>query len=324
MADERPSVGEGAGVSTFAGEPAGSHNRQPGDGVRVSFNGEPADADQLYEDRAAESEILLNSVSSGSLREGLRRERIGFEKAMEEARKKAAAARNIPERQSRDENPEAKNTQDPVPQLPGDFPAFHCTHRMNDIGAYLANASYVLSICGPPVAELNYGIIIYPAGEERMIFGQGPYFSMDQELYDRIADANSAYSEALRMHDPEKDSDEFARHRFDDQFTELSFKDFHNVEQLGPSGYAGAVPLPTSPTSPAGPSSNKLKPKGKGRAPVLKKPPGQAKGQRRSPRISLKIQQQEYLEMNEKVGGEKVNKGTGNAHVGATKRRRKA
>lgn len=55
-ADERPSVGEGAGVSTPAGELADSHNRQPGDGVRVSFNGERADADQLYEDRAAEAE----------------------------------------------------------------------------------------------------------------------------------------------------------------------------------------------------------------------------------------------------------------------------
>lgn len=256
----------------------------------------------------------------------MRQERIGFEKAMEEARKKAAAARDIPERPSRDENPEAETTQNPVPQLPGDFPAFHCTHRMSDIGAYLANASYVLSICGPPVAELNYGIIIYPAGEERMIFGQGPYFSMDQEFYDRIADANSAYSDALRMHDPEKDSDEFVRHRFDDQFTELSFKDFHNVEQLGPSGYAGAVPLPTSPTSPAGPSSNKRKSKGKGRAPVLKNAPGQAKGQRRSPRISRKTQlqtsHQESLETNEKASGKRVNRGAGSSTFALAKRRR--
>ncbi len=116
-----------------------------------------------------------------------------------------------------------------MPQLPKDFPALHCTHRMNEIGACLANTSYVVSICGPPTADLNYGIMVYPTGEERMLLGQGSYSSMDQEFYDRVADANYAYLKALRMHDPSEASEDFRRHRFNDQFTELSFEDFHNA-----------------------------------------------------------------------------------------------
>lgn len=42
---------------------------------------------------------------------------------------------------------------------------------MNDMGAYLANASYTVSLGGPPSADLKYGIIIVPVGEESTLFG---------------------------------------------------------------------------------------------------------------------------------------------------------
>jgi hypothetical protein len=250
------------------------------------------------------------------------------------------ASNTAPKPPTQDDNTE---TQRPVPQLPEHFPAFHCTHRMNDIGAYLANTSYVVSICGPPTAELKYGVIVYPAGEERMLFGQGPYFSMDQEFYDRIADANSAYSEALRMHDPDRNSEEFQRHRFDDQFTELSFEDFHNVEQLQPSGYRGTRPLPVSPQEPDE-RDEQDEPETSKQTQRATKSTKQTKGQktkknpekpevratRRSSRITQNDRpnqpnqpQQSSPDTGKKPWGKRATKGAGAGPAAAAKRRRK-
>jgi hypothetical protein len=48
---------------------------------------------------------------------------------------------------------------------------------MNEIAAYLANASYVAALGGPPLADLKYGIIIVPVGEENLLFGRQPSLS---------------------------------------------------------------------------------------------------------------------------------------------------
>lgn len=72
--------------------------------------------------------------------------------------------------------------------LPTNFPRFREVHGMNDMGAYLANASYTVSLGGPPSADLKYGIIIVPVGEESTLFGTQPSGVMTpsfvQEVYD--------------------------------------------------------------------------------------------------------------------------------------------
>jgi hypothetical protein len=107
---------------------------------------------------------------------------------------------------------------------------YHCTQNMNEIAAYLANASYVAALGGPPLADLKYGIIIVPAGEESLLFGPGSNFVMDQDFLDAVSDANRDYEKALQMHDPDEDSPEFLRHRFDDDFPSVSADAHKGVE----------------------------------------------------------------------------------------------
>lgn len=100
---------------------------------------------------------------------------------------------------------------------------------MTEIAAYLASASYVTCLGGPPLANLKYGIIIVPAGEEKLLFGGRPKFEVTEEFIDAVQDANWDYGRALRMHDPDKDDEEFLRHRFRDDFESVSAEEFRNV-----------------------------------------------------------------------------------------------
>jgi hypothetical protein len=113
---------------------------------------------------------------------------------------------------------------------------------MNEIAAYLANASYVTALGGPPLADLKYGVIIVPAGEESLLFGPKSTFVVDQAFVDAVDDAKRDYDRALRMHDPEKDSEEFVRHRFDDDFPSVSGREQKNVEMVLPSRETDEVP----------------------------------------------------------------------------------
>jgi hypothetical protein len=101
---------------------------------------------------------------------------------------------------------------------------------MTEIAAYLANASYVAALGGPPLANLKYGVIIVPVGEESLLFGEKPDFVMNQDFLDAVDDANRDYDRALRMHDPDKDSEEFVRNRFDQDFPSVSADAHRNVE----------------------------------------------------------------------------------------------
>lgn len=69
--------------------------------------------------------------------------------------------------------PEVQPT-DVASLFPPEFPRFQSVQNVNDIGAYLANASYIVSVGGPPVSDLKYGIILVPLGEERLLFGKQP------------------------------------------------------------------------------------------------------------------------------------------------------
>ncbi|EAQ84801.1 predicted protein [Chaetomium globosum CBS 148.51] len=131
----------------------------------------------------------------------------------------------IPRQQPSDGSPG-----NPESRFPANFPAYHCTQNMNEIAAYLANASYVAALGGPPLADLKYGIIIVPAGEERLLFGPPSQSLLNQDFIDAIDDANRDYDRALRMHDPDKDSEEFVRSRFDDDFASVSAAAQQNVD----------------------------------------------------------------------------------------------
>ncbi len=74
---------------------------------------------------------------------------------------------------------------------------------MNEIAAYLANASYVVSLGGPLLADLKYGVIIVPSGEEPLLFGPAPETAITQDFIDAIDDANRNYDRALRMQTPD-------------------------------------------------------------------------------------------------------------------------
>jgi hypothetical protein len=112
---------------------------------------------------------------------------------------------------------------------------------MNEIAEYLANASYVVALGGPPLADLKYGIIVVPAGDESLLFSRSPDFVLNQDLIDSIDDANRDYDRALRMHDPDKDSEEFVRHRFDDDFASVSAGVQQNVEVALPKEEGSAT-----------------------------------------------------------------------------------
>lgn len=117
--------------------------------------------------------------------------------------------------------------------LPASFPAFHVTQNANEIGAYLANASYVISLGGPPLADLKYGIIVLPVGEESLLLGPQPQGSLfTQEFHDAIQDANHARSIQVELHGSGHDSAEFLRPRFEDDFPERPLESHYNVEAV--------------------------------------------------------------------------------------------
>ncbi|KAJ2981002.1 hypothetical protein NUW58_g6797 [Xylaria curta] len=102
--------------------------------------------------------------------------------------------------------------------------------NMNEISAYLANASYVISLGGPPLADLKYGIIVLPVGEESLLFGPKPNHVMSREFLDAIDDANRDYDRTQRLRDPDKDSADFLRRRFDDDFSSRPAESHHHIE----------------------------------------------------------------------------------------------
>jgi hypothetical protein len=140
--------------------------------------------------------------------------------------------------------PRTERSSKPEPPFPANFPAYHSTQNMNEIAAYLANASYVVALGGPPLADLKYGIVIVPAGEEGLLFGRPPDFAISQAFIDAIDDANRDYDRALRMHDPDKDIEEYACHRFDDDFPPVPPEAQRRVEAV----------LPAQPAPPREPS----------------------------------------------------------------------
>ncbi|ROV94533.1 hypothetical protein VMCG_08195 [Cytospora schulzeri] len=117
----------------------------------------------------------------------------------------------------------------PLPQIqptdvaslfPPEFPRFQSVQNVNDIGAYLANASYIVSVGGPPVSDLKYGVILVPLGEERLLFGKQPDNAETQSLGDSVVGAEEEPRSPPQaagqpgLHALDKDSAQFRRPRF--------------------------------------------------------------------------------------------------------------
>lgn len=111
--------------------------------------------------------------------------------------------------------------QPPLPQVqstnlaslfPPDFPRFHPVQNLNDVGAYLANASYVVSVGGPPLTDLKYGIVLVPVGDENLLFRQQPDDEASRRL-DKFL-RNPWHPDRPNLHDLDRDEEELLRHRY--------------------------------------------------------------------------------------------------------------
>ncbi|KUI61128.1 hypothetical protein VP1G_08322 [Cytospora mali] len=105
--------------------------------------------------------------------------------------------------------------------FPPEFPRFQSVQNVNDIGAYLANASYIVSVGGPPVSDLKYGVILVPVGEERLLFGKQPDNEVSHDLGDAVPDETEEQPHSRPqgsgqpgLHAVDRDSAQFRRPRF--------------------------------------------------------------------------------------------------------------
>ncbi|KAM7188426.1 hypothetical protein V8F33_010677 [Rhypophila sp. PSN 637] len=53
--------------------------------------------------------------------------------------------------------------------LPPQFPRYYETRHLNETSLFLSRAKYFISLGGPPLRDMTYGIIVVPFGEERLL-----------------------------------------------------------------------------------------------------------------------------------------------------------
>ncbi|KAM7184816.1 hypothetical protein V8F20_012061 [Naviculisporaceae sp. PSN 640] len=56
--------------------------------------------------------------------------------------------------------------------LPANFPRYYTPKgagHLNETGLYLSRARYIISLAGPPLSDMTYGIIVVPFGEEELV-----------------------------------------------------------------------------------------------------------------------------------------------------------
>ena len=82
-------------------------------------------------------------------------------------------------------------------------------------------------------------------GEEAVLFGRQPDRLASQDFLDAVSDAKRDQHKALRMHDPDRDSDGFVRRRFDDYTTSgPSLASFRGIELTPPQWEEQSVNAP--------------------------------------------------------------------------------
>jgi len=82
--------------------------------------------------------------------------------------------------------------------IPTNFPPHHTVDGAIELSTYLASSSYIVSLGGPPLADLKYGTIIVPSGEEELLFtGYGDHAAIPDEMKAEI------YAKSKAMDDEE-------------------------------------------------------------------------------------------------------------------------
>jgi hypothetical protein len=67
------------------------------------------------------------------------------------------------------------------------------------------------------LADLKYGIIVVPVGQEMLLFGEKPDNDLTQRIIDAVNEAKQNLNPPRGMYDLDKDSDEFRHERFEPQ-----------------------------------------------------------------------------------------------------------
>lgn len=126
------------------------------------------------------------------------------------------------------------NPTDLASMFPTNFPRFHPIQNFNDFGAYLANASYIVSVGGPPLADIRYGIILVPVGDEKLLLGEQP----EVEASNRLEEALRHPRDRLGLHELDRDSEDFLRCR--------NVPRDHNTESAPGSLYSAGIERQTT------------------------------------------------------------------------------
>lgn len=153
------------------------------------------------------------------------------------------------------------------PVIPSLFPPHREVNGIIELSGYLAASRYIISLGGPPLPDLKYGIVVVPAGDEGLLFeGYGDQAVMPADLAGLISKKSKALQrEEMAEHrqkmmnemlngvgsEPEIDDDDrkFYRRRWrarrglppDDSEDEAQPEPVDDVAAAGPSGTQPAV-----------------------------------------------------------------------------------
>jgi hypothetical protein len=86
------------------------------------------------------------------------------------------------------------------------------------------------------LADLKYGAIVVPVGQEMLLFGEKPDNDSTRRVLDAVDEAKRTVHRPNGMHEPDKDSDEFRRERFAlrEERTATSINDWSDRDALSP------------------------------------------------------------------------------------------
>ena len=78
-------------------------------------------------------------------------------------------------------------------KVPNGLPPHYSVSGVVELSSYLASSSYIVSLGGPPAADLKYGIIIVPHGDEELLFtGYGDHAALPVTVEDEIRAKSAA------------------------------------------------------------------------------------------------------------------------------------
>ena len=129
--------------------------------------------------------------------------------------------------------------------LPSDFPPHRAVDGALELGKFLASSSYIVSLGGPPLPDLCYGIVIVPVGEESMVFrGYGDHAALPpgfkEQVYAKSKETKNQLGVELWMNEREARLDGFVLEAELDE----EERDFYRQRWLARGGAQGRAPAP--------------------------------------------------------------------------------